>query len=199
MTGSEMATRANRHMFRLAARLGRLRWDLWRTDHGRRAIVFGLVGLANLILDVALFNLLLHVLDKPLTSKFLASSVALVASYFMNRHWTWRDRLATEEADARRGREALLFFSLSMVGVGIAEVCLLVSHYGLDLTSRWADNISANVIGLGLAMIWRFWSYNRWVFTAPTAPPPPLVVVDLTPVDLRDKAGEPVLAADPAS
>ena len=42
--------------------------------------------------------------------------------------------------------------------------CLAISHYLLDFTSRLADNIAANVIGLGLGTAFRFWSYRRWVF-----------------------------------
>jgi putative flippase GtrA len=171
------------------AAIGRLRWDLWRTDSGRRAMLFALVGLINLVVDVAIFNALLLTIDKPLTSKFLASSVALIASYYMNRHWTWRDRRRPAGA-----REPLLFFGLSLVGVAIAEVCLLVSHYGLQLTSRWADNFSANVVGLALAMVWRFWSYNRWVFTDDRVEPP--VPAAPQTLVLPDVAGVPV--AEPA-
>jgi putative flippase GtrA len=39
-----------------------------------------------------------------------------------------------------------------------------ISHYLLDFTSTLADNIAANVIGLGLGTAFRFWSYRRWVF-----------------------------------
>jgi len=42
--------------------------------------------------------------------------------------------------------------------------CLAVSHYALGFTSPLADNIAANVVGLGLATAFRFWSYRRWVF-----------------------------------
>jgi hypothetical protein len=42
--------------------------------------------------------------------------------------------------------------------------CLWISHYLLGLDSALADNISANVIGLGLGTLFRFWSYRRWVF-----------------------------------
>jgi len=31
-------------------------------------------------------------------------------------------------------------------------------------TSALADNISANVVGLGLGTLFRFWSYRKWVF-----------------------------------
>lgn len=132
----------------------------------RRTVTFGSIGLANLVLDAGLFNLLLVFWDKPLTSKFISSAVALVSSYYMNRHWTWGDRMRPAGS-----REPAMFVAMSLVGVGIAEVCLLTSHYLLGFDSRLADNVSANVIGLALAMVWRFWSYNRWVFTAPTAEP----------------------------
>jgi hypothetical protein len=46
----------------------------------------------------------------------------------------------------------------------IALACLWFSHYALGLTSVLADNISANVVGLALGTLFRFWSYRRWVF-----------------------------------
>lgn len=129
---------------------------------------FGVVGIINLSLDVALFNLLLHFVipDKPLTSKGISTVVAATSSYFMNRHWTWRDR-------ARTGihRKYLLFVLLSGIGLGIAETCLLITHYGLGLTSQLADNLSANGAGLVLGTAWRFWSFKKWVFL-PTGPEP---------------------------
>ena len=48
----------------------------------------------------------------------------------------------------------------------IALACLWFSHYALGLDNAVADNISANVIGLGLGTLFRFWSYRRWVFPA---------------------------------
>jgi putative flippase GtrA len=49
-----------------------------------------------------------------------------------------------------------------LISVGV----LWVSHYVLGFTSPLADNISANVVGLGLGTLFRFWSYRRWVFPA---------------------------------
>ncbi|MDX6285630.1 MAG: hypothetical protein QOG53_1115 [Frankiales bacterium] len=122
---------------------------------------FGTVGVINFILDVALFNILrLEVLpDKPLTCKAISTAVAATSSYFMNRHWTWSHR-------ARTGvkRELPLFVVLSAIGLGIAEFCLFFSHYVLGLDSLLSDNISANGFGLVLGMLWRFWSFKRWVF-----------------------------------
>jgi putative flippase GtrA len=125
---------------------------------------FGLVGLINFALDVGLFNVLrVTVLaDKPITAGVISTSVAATSSYFMNRHWTWRHR-------ARTGvrRELPLFLVLSGVGLGISTGCLALSHYVLGLDSLLADNVAKNVVGLGLGMVWRFWSFKRWVFLSP--------------------------------
>ena len=53
---------------------------------------------------------------------------------------------------------------LNAIGLGIALGVLAFTHYVLDLTSPLADNISANIIGLGLGTAFRFWSYRRYVF-----------------------------------
>jgi putative flippase GtrA len=131
----------------------------------RRRIVgevlkFGVVGVGGLIVDVGLFNVFRHGGIGPLSSKALSTTIAAVASYFVNRHWSFAHR-------ARTGlrRELPLFIGLSAVGLGIAEACLSISHYGLGYHSTLADNVSANGFGLVLGTAWRFYSFKRWVFT----------------------------------
>jgi hypothetical protein len=43
---------------------------------------------------------------------------------------------------------------------------LVISHDLLGLTSRLADNVSANVVGLALGTLFRYWSYKKFVFAA---------------------------------
>lgn len=132
----------------------------------REATKFGIVGLVALVVDVGLFNLLRFaggegpLYDKPLTAKVVSVVAATVVAYAGNRFWTFRHRARTGYA-----REYLLFFVLNGVGLAISVGCLWISHYLLDLRGPLADNISANVIGLGLGTLFRFWSYRRWVFT----------------------------------
>jgi putative flippase GtrA len=122
---------------------------------------FGAVGAVNYALDVGLFNLLITngLQEKPLTAKGIATVVAATSSYFMNRHWTWRHR-------ARRGvlREYGTFIALSAVALLITVGCLAFGEYVLHQDSLLARNIWGNVVGVGAAMVWRFWSYKRWVF-----------------------------------
>jgi putative flippase GtrA len=126
---------------------------------------FGVVGLAAFVVDVGVFNLLRYhshaarLYDKPITAKIISTILATLVAYLGNRFWTFRQRDRVGYA-----REYLMFFLLNAVGLGISIACLTLSHYVLNLRSPLADNISANVIGLGLGTIFRFWAYRRWVF-----------------------------------
>jgi putative flippase GtrA len=125
----------------------------------RELMKFGVVGTAALVVDVGLFNVFLHATEKPLTSKTISTVAATTVAYIGNRYWTFRRR---SRSSVRR--EYTLFFLLNGVGLLIALACLAFSHYLLDLTGRVADNVAANVVGLGLGTAFRFWSYRRWVF-----------------------------------
>ncbi|MGZ4632123.1 MAG: GtrA family protein, partial [Actinomycetes bacterium] len=123
----------------------------------RELMKFGVVGAVAFVVDIGLFNVLLHVTDKPLTSKTISTVVATTVAYAGNRLWTFRRR---SRSDVRR--EYVLFFLLNGVGLLISLGCLAISHYLLDFTSQLADNIAANVIGLGLGTAFRFWSYRKF-------------------------------------
>ncbi|MDQ1665666.1 MAG: dolichol-phosphate mannosyltransferase [Actinomycetota bacterium] len=157
---------------RFAQQLWRMRWDAWNAGLLRRVGAFALVGLVCLVIDVALFNALLP-WGKPLTAKFVAATVAVFVSYVLNARWTWPQRTS-----ASRSRQLALFAAVSGVGIGVAELCLLVSHYGLGLDSALADNVSANVFGLALGMLWRFVAYERWVFPRAGAPVQPGAAIE---------------------
>lgn len=132
----------------------------------RELMKFGLVGAVAYVVDVTVFNVLRYgggggpLEDKPLTAKAISVAVATVVAWLGNRYWTFRRR---RRAAARR--EFALFVLMNIAGMGIALVCLGVSHYVLGLTSPLADNISANVVGLVLGTAFRFWAYRTLVFT----------------------------------
>jgi putative flippase GtrA len=125
----------------------------------RELMKFGVVGGSAYVIDITLFNVLLHASDKPLTSKTISTVVATTWSYVGNRYWTFRRRTRSSVR-----REYALFFVLNGIGLLISLFCLWVSHYLLGFTSTLADNIAANVVGLGLGTAFRFWSYRRFVF-----------------------------------
>ena len=139
----------------------------------REAAKFGAVGAISYVVDTYVYNLLrtgvwpLHdapLAHKPLISKVISVFVATVVAWLGNRYWTFRHRRR-----AALRSEFVLFVVMNIGGLAIALGCLGVSHYLLGFTSPLADNISANVIGLVLGTLFRFWAYRTFVFTE-TAP-----------------------------
>ena len=132
-------------------------------------IKFAIVGATTFVIDsVIFFTLKLTILEpKPVTAKVIAGIVAVIASYILNREWSFRDRGGRE-----RHHEALLFFGFSGVGVLLAMAPLWFSRYILHLqiphvsltAENIADFVSAYIIGNLLQMAFRFWAMRRWVF-----------------------------------
>jgi putative flippase GtrA len=132
-------------------------------------IKFAIVGGTTFIIDSAIFyTLKLTILEpKPVTAKIISGIVAVIASYILNREWSFRDRGGRE-----RHHEALLFFGVSGVGVLLSMAPLYFSSYVLQLRvpdvsltmENIADFISAYIIGNLLQMAFRFWAFRRWVF-----------------------------------
>jgi len=124
---------------------------------------FGTVGAISFVVDLAVFNTVLLVLDKPLTAKVISTLFSATNAFLLNRAWSFKHRQRTSMR-----REYGLFFVLNVIGLAIALVCLFTSHYVLGFESRLADNIAANGVGLVLGTAFRFWSYRRFVWAAPT-------------------------------
>ena len=132
-------------------------------------IKFAIVGGSTFVIDSAIFyTLKLTILEpKPVTAKVIAGIVAVIASYVLNREWSFRNRGGRE-----RHHEALLFFAFSGVGVLLSMAPLWFSSYVLQLrqpmvsltVENVADFISAYLIGNLLQMAFRFWAFRRWVF-----------------------------------
>ena len=158
----------------------------------RELMKFGTVGVIAFAIDIGLFNVFLHATDKPLTSKTMSTVIATTFSYVGNRYWTFRRR---QRSTVRR--EYTLFFVLNGVGLLISLTCLYISHYLLGFTSRLADNIAANVIGLGLGTAFRFWSYRRFVFTEVVADTPADTVTDAVNETVNDTVNDTVNEGPP--
>lgn len=144
-------------------------------------IKFAIVGGTTFVIDSAIFyTLKLTILEpKPVTAKVIAGIVAVIASYVLNREWSFRNRGGRE-----RHHEALLFFAFSGVGVLLSMAPLWFSSYVLQLrqpmvsltVENVADFISAYIIGNLLQMAFRFWAFRRWVFPDQFARTPDLAL-----------------------
>jgi putative flippase GtrA len=138
---------------------------------------FGVVGALGFVIDFGVFNVLINTVlrseevhEGPLVAKFISTTLAIIFNWMGNRQWTFR---------AHRGRqllrEGIEFGVVSLGGMLIGLGCLWLSHYAFHFTSVLADNLSSNVVGLGLGTLFRFTFYRLWVFAPHRGDPEPAV------------------------
>lgn len=124
------------------------------------------VGLTAYIVDIGLFNLLAYhwpitlPFDQSMSAKTISVPVSIIVAWIGNRVWTFRTH-----GRSSRGRELAMFVLVNVGGMAIALACLAISRFVLNFHTQFADNISANVIGLILGTAFRYVCYRYIVFT----------------------------------
>ncbi|MFF2852901.1 GtrA family protein [Streptomyces sp. NPDC058001] len=128
--------------------------QLWR-----EIAKFGAVGGAGLAVNLLVFNLMRHVTDlQVVRASVVATIVAIIFNYIGFRYFTYRDRDKSGST-----REMTLFLAFSAVGLVIENGVLYLATYGF----HWDSPLQSNVfkfLGIGVATLFRFWSYRTWVF-----------------------------------
>ncbi|MFF8713654.1 GtrA family protein [Streptomyces sp. NPDC015184] len=135
----------------------------------REIAKFGVVGGVGLVVNIGASNLLWRYTDIPtVRAGLLATLIAVFGNYLGFRYWTYRDR-----DKSGRTRELTLFLLFSAVGAVIESGVLYTATYGFGWNSPVQSNVF-KIIGIGIATMFRFWSYRTWVFKAlPEARPRP--------------------------
>ena len=146
----------------------------------REMLKFGVVGAVAFVIDLGGYNLLVfgpHLLgmigegntagvlhDKPLTARIISASVATLVAWLGNRLWTFRHRRQRPAA-----HELALFVMFNVAAMVISVICLGFSRYLLGLDSQLSDNF-ANIVGIGIGTLFRFWAYRKFVFAGEPLP-----------------------------
>ena len=128
------------------------------------------VGGVATVVAFLIFNGLVHgyvggpgpMHEDPLVAFVIANTVGMLVSYRGSRSWAFRDREAVGVAGGR-----VTFIVINIVSMVIPLACLSFTRYVLGLTDPVADNVSANVVGLGLGTLARFWAIQRFIFLSP--------------------------------
>ena len=129
---------------------------------------FGVVGTLAFVITIVGTNVLRYGVGLgPLTSVTIATVVATVFAFMGNKLWAFRHRNGSHW-----GRESVLFFVFNGIGLLIQLAFVAVATHGLGLNDKFSYNV-ANIIGIGVATIFRLYCYRRWVFlVADDAPLP---------------------------
>ncbi|RCK68102.1 GtrA family protein [Desertihabitans brevis] len=139
------------------------RWRALATEVWR----FGVIGGLTYVVDTGLSNLLVYGLgpvpallpDAPLVAKSIAFLVAMVLAWAGNRWWTYGHRETGSSL-----RSVGLYLLVNLASMVIVLIPAGVSWYLLGLQDPVSFNISTNVIGFVLGLLFRFWAYRTWVF-----------------------------------
>jgi putative flippase GtrA len=143
------------------------RWQRFLAEVGRFLAVGGLATIVALFL----FNLLVHgyttaheapLADHVILAYVLANTAGMLISYRGSRSWAFRDR-PPRQADGGR----LAFLVINVVTMTLPIGCLWFSRNVLGLDDPISDNVSANVIGLAMGLVARFYLFRRFVFRRP--------------------------------
>jgi putative flippase GtrA len=117
------------------------------------------VGVLCTGIDLALFNALAFNFGLPRTSaKFMSTGVAIVASFLLNRAWTFRDSIP-----AGWGQQFALYAGINVASTALSVLCMreAVAH-GMS-GQLWA-NVAAFSVVLTIGTVARFLIYRRFVF-----------------------------------
>jgi putative flippase GtrA len=154
----------------------------------REIAKFGLVGLSGFVINFAVFNLIRTVVHwQTVRASVVATAVAVLGNYLGLRYFAYRDRGRDDRTGRRKELGLFLFFSA--IGLVIENSVLYLTTYGLGWDGALASNVS-KFFGIGIATLFRFWSYRTWVFRAPGGRPEPTAVVS--------RGGAPAFHAPPA-
>ena len=91
----------------------------------------------------------------------VATVLATIVTFIGNRWWAFRHRERTS-----MGQETVLFFVFNGIGllIQLACVAIVVDGFNLQGSKLWYN--LANLAGIALGTLFRFWSYRKWVWKA---------------------------------
>ncbi|WP_261166043.1 GtrA family protein [Microbacterium sp. Marseille-Q6965] len=140
--------------------------------HVRQTGSFLVIGGVAFLVDAITYNLLVFwvtghgpLFTYPIWAKIIAIVLASVVTYVGNRYWTFSDRHLPH-----KWSRYIAFAVCNLIAIALQLGCLAFSRYVLGLDSVLADNISGTFIGQALATVFRYVTYDRFVFRE-QAPP----------------------------
>ncbi|MGH2759557.1 MAG: GtrA family protein [Actinomycetota bacterium] len=127
----------------------------------RQFVKYAMVGVLNVGLYLAIFNILLLTDIHVLAANAVAFSVSSVNSFLLNKIWSFRDQ-------RRHGvlRQYFTFVFFTLVGLGLNTGVLSLLLIPLDRFGTLGKNAAA-LGSVPVSVLWNFTSYRLWTFKDP--------------------------------
>lgn len=129
----------------------------------RQKIRFGLVGIANTLIDFAIFGVLTTLGFNAILVNYISTTAALIFSYVTNKKFTFQN---TNSDIKKEGARFLLF---TLAGLWILQPAIILCSVELaqrilglraDMYVYWGAKLCAVVVTL----VWNYVTYSRYVF-----------------------------------
>ena len=130
------------------------------------AAKFGVVGAIGFVVSLGGADVLHFDLNfGKYKAVVVATVLATIVTFIGTRWWAFRHRERTG-----MGKETVLFFVFNGIGllIQLACVAIVVDGFNLQGSKLWYN--LANLTGIGLGTLFRFWSYRKWVWKAGGGP-----------------------------
>ncbi len=140
-----------------------------------RFLKFGVVGSSGVIVNVAIFQVMLAILADSTTQPvavFISNAVGVVVSIFtnfmLNDRWTWADRIKGDRNAwwRRLGKYYVSASFAAAVQLGMTQVTLwmLFQHINYEIAGQPIGPTFALLTGIGCGMVINFVASHVWAF-----------------------------------
>ena len=143
----------------------------------KRALRFVVIGVCNAIISFGTLNVIFYKLNQnKIVSSIIATSLALVFSFIMNRGFVFGDK--TKKAHQQLPAFVIVTISGSLLVLNLVYILslkllngheyliidLIKSLTSVKLTKSFVDINLSTVIGAVVALFWNYNGYKRFVF-----------------------------------
>ncbi|MEC3980191.1 GtrA family protein [Amycolatopsis sp. H20-H5] len=127
---------------------------------------FGIVGIANTLVDALGYALLFSAGVPLFVANFISTSAGMLLSFTLNRNFTFRSR----EGSVRK--QILLFFAVTAFGLWVVQALVI---FAVTKAFPGVHVLVPKFAGIAVGLVWNYLLYNKIVFrqTAPLAPAEP--------------------------
>jgi putative flippase GtrA len=136
-----------------------------RTPEGRKVVRYALVSVISLIVSLIVLAIAHGVLAwSAFTSNIVATAVATVPSYELNRRWAWG-----KTGKSHFWKEVVPFWALAFIGLAFSTwwavaAEALAKHHGLSHAAQTAVIELAVVLAYGVLWVGKFIIFNKVLF-----------------------------------
>jgi putative flippase GtrA len=137
-----------------------------QTEHGRRLMKFATVSVISTCVTQGILFLTYDVISIPsaIACNVIATTVATVPAYWLNRSWTWGKRGKSDP-----WKEIAPFWIIAFIGLVLSTIAVGLAAHNADAIShshivRKLFVQFANLFTYGLIWIGRYMFFNRFLF-----------------------------------